>query len=83
MRAARLTEFARDILQTLVDQLRDAMNRVHAIEAKLTRWHMESQPSRLLTTIPGIGILGAIAIAATVSDPSLFRSGREFAAGLG
>ena len=37
----------------------------------------------MLATIPGIGIMGATAIAATVSDPSLFRSGREFAAWLG
>ena len=37
----------------------------------------------MLATIPGIGIMGASAIAATVTDPSLFRSGREFAAWLG
>src|SRR6201995_721230 len=68
---ARLPDLARDILQTIIDHLRDTMKRVHAIEAKLTRWHKESQPSRLLATIPGIGIMGATAIAATVSDPSL------------
>ncbi len=39
--------------------------------------------SKLLATVPGVGIMGASAIAATVSDPSLFRSGREFAAWLG
>jgi transposase len=37
----------------------------------------------LLATVPGVGIMGANAIAATVADPSLFRSGREFAAWLG
>jgi transposase len=37
----------------------------------------------LLVTVPGVGIIGASAIAATVVDPSLFRSGREFAAWLG
>jgi transposase len=80
---ARLPDLARGILQTIIDHLRDTMKRVHAIEAKLTRSHKENQPSRLLATIPGIGIMGATAIAATVSDPSLFRSGREFAAWLG
>jgi transposase len=34
-------------------------------------------------TSSGIGVMGASAIAATVSDPGLFRSGREFAAWLG
>jgi transposase len=37
----------------------------------------------LLATIPGVGIMAASAIAATVCDPNLFRSGREFAAWLG
>jgi len=80
---ARVPEMARSILQTLVDQLRDTMARVSEIETRLTKWHKESKMSRLLATIPGIGIMGATAIAATVSDPSLFRSGREFAAWLG
>ena len=39
--------------------------------------------SQRLATIPGIGPVIATAIAATVADPSAFRSGREFAAWLG
>jgi transposase len=31
----------------------------------------------------GVGLLGAIALAATVTDPGQFRSGRQFAAWLG
>jgi transposase len=57
--------------------------RVREIEVRLARWHRESQVSRLLATVPGVGVMGASAIAATVADPSLFRSGREFAAWLG
>lgn len=57
--------------------------RVHAIEMRLAAWHRSSPVSRLLATVTGIGIMGASAIAATVTDPSLFRSGREFAAWLG
>jgi transposase len=34
-------------------------------------------------TIPGIGVIGATAIAATVADPTAFRSGRDFAAWIG
>jgi transposase len=34
-------------------------------------------------TIPGIGTIGATALAASVSDPHQFRSGRQFAAWLG
>ncbi len=33
--------------------------------------------------MPGVGLLGATTIAATVTDPTQFRSGRQFAAWLG
>ena len=79
----RLPELARSILQTIVDQLNGTMARIREIERRLTKWHRESRVSRLLATVPGVGIMGASAIAATVADPSLFRSGREFAAWLG
>lgn len=79
----RLPELARSILQLIVDQLHDTMARVREIEVRLTKWHRQSTCSQLLATVPGVGIMGASAIAATVTDPSLFRSGREFAAWLG
>jgi transposase len=79
----KLPELARSILQTIVSQLHDTMARVNDIEMRLARWHRENKVSQLLASIPGIGIMGATAIAATVTDTSLFRSGREFAAWLG
>ena len=42
-----------------------------------------SPVSRRLARIPGVGPVIATAIVATVPDPSVFRSGREFAAWLG
>ena len=36
--------------------------------------------SRLLDKVPGIGKLTASVIAASVPDPSVFKSGRDFAA---
>jgi transposase len=36
-----------------------------------------------LQTIPGIGVVGATAIKATMTDPKAFRSGRDFAAWIG
>jgi transposase len=67
----------------VVEQLNDTGARIREIERRLARWHKESRVSQLLATIPGVGIMGASAIAATVTDPTLFRSGREFAAWLG
>lgn len=39
--------------------------------------------AKLLSSIPVIGPITATALAATVPDQSMFRSGREFAAWLG
>ena len=49
----------------------------------LKTWFRESNVARRLETIPGIGIITASALAATVSDPHQFTSGRQFAAWLG
>ena len=78
-----LPELTRSILQLVVAQLNDTAARIRVLEARLAKWHRANTVSRLLASVPGVGIMGASAIAATVTDPSLFRSGREFAAWLG
>jgi transposase len=80
---AGLPELARSILRLIVAQLSDTQAKIRQVEAQLAQWHRHSEVSRRLATVPGVGIMGATAIAATVSDPGLFRSGREFAAWLG
>jgi transposase len=45
--------------------------------------HRSNEASKRLETIPGIGVAGATAIVATVPDPTVFRSGRDFAAWIG
>ena len=53
------------------------------IERSIHAQHRSNDASRRLETIPGIGVIGATAIAATVTDPTAFKSGREFAAWIG
>src|SRR6266404_3812001 len=45
--------------------------------------HRTSEASQRVEAIPGIGVIGATAIVATVADPTVFRSGRDFAAWIG
>ena len=47
------------------------------------RLPVDAHTSLVVRSIPGIGIVGATAIAATVPDPKVFRSGRDFAAWIG
>ncbi len=52
-------------------------------ERRIHAWHRSNQASRRLETIPGIGPIIASALAASISDPGVFRSGRELAAWIG
>jgi transposase len=53
------------------------------LEKKLTAWHRANEASRRLETIPGVGVITATALVATIGDASQFRSGRQLAAWLG
>jgi transposase len=79
----RLPDMARQVLQVLAAQIEHLETAVAAIEKQLMAWHKSNPVSQRLATIPGIGPIIATAIAATVVEPTAFRSGREFAAWLG
>ena len=74
---------AREGLLLLAGQIRDTQSRVTEIEKRILAWHRASEVSQRLETIPGIGPIIASAIAATVTEPGLFASGRQLSAWLG
>lgn len=71
------------IVERLSQQALDVHAQVREIERDLLAWQRKSEVATRLMTIPGIGTIGATALAASVSDPHQFRSGRQFAAWLG
>ena len=79
----QLLEPMRQALQPLVDQLTALQTQVGQLERSIHAQHRASDACRRLETIPGIGVIGATAIAATIVDPSAFKSGRELAAWIG
>lgn len=66
-----------------MSQLQDLDQKIGAIERELAQIQRVNPMAKLLSSIPGIGAITATALAATVPDPTMFRSGREFAAWLG
>src|SRR5665213_4564396 len=74
---------ARETLRLLIDQLGDLSGRIATLEAELAKLHRIHPIAQLLSTIPGVGPITSTALVATVLDPSVFRSGREFAAWIG
>ena len=80
---ATLPPLARHALRGLAAELEALGKRVDEIEAAILAWHKESEASRRLAAVPGIGPITASAIVATVGDVSNFASARHFAAWLG
>ena len=74
---------AAKIVGTLSQQALDTHVRLREIDRDLAIWLRGNDVARRLMTIPGIGPIGATALAASVTDPHQFRSGRQFAAWLG
>lgn len=80
---ADIPELARPIFAMLIEQLGTIKERVRLLEKRLLAWHRESDLSRRLATIDGIGPITATALAMKVPVPIMHRSSRHFAAWIG
>lgn len=78
-----LPDIARPALLALSQQLRQTHDKVLEMDRAILAWHRSNEMSLRLETIPGIGPVTASALVATVTDPSLFTSGRQLAAWIG
>ena len=78
-----LPELACAAIEGLAIQLDSLAGQIQGIERQLLLWHRQNPASQRLETIPGVGIITATALAASVPDASVFKSGRQFAAYLG
>jgi len=79
----RLPVDAHASLVVLAAKLQAIQTMIGSIEKRIMVQHRSNEASQRLETIPGIGVIGATAIAATVPDPKVFRTGRDFAAWIG
>jgi len=74
-------------VQRLVDgqlaTLKDMARRIDELEAEIGAQQRELDWAMKLREVPGIGLLGATALAATLGDARAWKSGRDFSASLG
>jgi len=73
----------RSLIEMLVEQWKEVQERITHLERQIAQWHRNSEQSKRLSEIPGIGPITASAMVATVGDAKAFRSSRHFAAWLG
>ena len=78
-----LPPFAHRALEILIRRMAELTEEIGVLDKELKAWHARNEARRRLAAIPGIGVITATAITATVTDPDQFRSGRQFAAWLG
>jgi transposase len=78
-----LPEFAKAAVKILAQHLDGLEMSIDDLEKQIGRAHAQNEMSQLLDKVPGIGKIIATVITASVPDPSVFKSGRDFAAWLG
>jgi transposase len=81
--AADVPQLAQRVIASLAQQIGSLQEQLAVLEKELVAWHRSNELSQRLATIPGVGVIAATALAASVSEPERFRSGRQFAASLG
>ena len=79
----RLPEIARACVAALGAQLQTLKAQILEFDRMIRAWHRSSEASRRLDDIPGVGPALATALVASIADPKVFRSGRDFSAWIG
>ena len=73
---------AQNVIVALAEQMLQLHAQLRRLDLRLAALQRSDERARRLATIPGIGPVGATALAASVGDPAQFKSGRQFAAWL-
>ena len=71
------------VLGGILDQIASLERQIQDLDRCIQAQHRASEQSRRLESIPGVGVIGATALAATITDPGVFKSGRDLAAWIG
>ncbi|KQW61781.1 IS110 family transposase [Variovorax sp. Root411] len=79
----QLPQPMRRLVDLQLETLKGVDLSIDRLDAEIAEQQRQLAAARTLREVPGIGVLGATALAATLGDASGWRSGREFAASLG
>ena len=79
----RLPDIARACVAALGVQLRALKAQILEFDRMIMAWHRSNETSRRLDEIPGVGPALATALVASIADPRIFRSARDFSAWIG
>lgn len=80
---AQLPEVVSSLVNMQLQSLIEVHKWIEHLESQIAAQQKQQGDAKRLDQVPGIGLLGATALAATLGDGSGWRNGREFAACLG
>lgn len=72
-----------EAIQGQLERIKQLDIDIARIERRMASWHKHDQACQAIADVPGIGLLTATALVATLGDAQAFKSGREFAAFVG
>lgn len=78
-----IPEIARPVLQMLVETLHRLDKQIAGLDREVAQRAKENETARRLMTIPGVGPVTAVALAALAPPAETFKRGRDFAAWVG
>jgi transposase len=78
-----LPELARELFAMHGEEYRELLAEIKTVDEKLMALHRADECSKRLAEIPGIGPIGASLLMMKTPDPTMFKSGRDFAAWIG
>ena len=71
------------VIEQLMSTLRDQEKRISELEVQIKHLHQGNAASRLIESIPGVGLLSATAVVASFGQCEHFESARKFSSCLG
>jgi transposase len=78
-----LSILGRRLFNNLYEQLQDADNKVQEYDLQIKEYCQSNEICKRLLKSPGVGVLIASAIVASIGDATIFKNGREMAAFIG
>jgi transposase len=81
--SVELPKLAKELFAAYGRDYAQLQRQILKIEARLMAWHKDNEVSRRLVEVPSIGPIGATLLAMKVTDPHMFRCGRNFSAWIG
>jgi len=81
--SADLPKLAKELFAAYDREYAQLERQFLGMEARLMAWHKHNELSRRLVEIPSIGPIGATLLAMKVTNPHIFRCGRDFSAWIG